>query len=81
MPNKQKKHPSNVGGKFFCTDQSDESGCIACGVCYSNAPDHFEYDDDGYAFVKKQPATPEEVELCQEQRESCPVESIGDDGE
>lgn len=76
-----KKHEKNVKGKFYCTDQEEDNGCIACGVCYTHAPEFFEYDDDGYAYVKKQPKTEEEIELCEEQMEACPVESIGDDGE
>ena len=82
MANKSMKHSMNVEGKYYCTDPDDDSGegCIACNVCYTGAPDFFGEDDDGNAFVKKQPSTPEEIELCNEQLEACPVASIGDDG-
>ncbi|MFS0576861.1 ferredoxin [Sporosarcina sp. 179-K 3D1 HS] len=29
----------------------DQSTCIACGACGASAPDIFEYDDEGFAFV------------------------------
>ncbi|MBN1783585.1 MAG: ferredoxin [Alphaproteobacteria bacterium] len=83
MANKNMKHPQNVAGKFYCTDANDMSGqgCISCGVCYSMAPDHFQSDDMGAAFVAKQPVADEEKAACKEAMESCPVSSIGDDGE
>ena len=83
MANKDMKHKENVAGAWYCTDPDDDEGegCIACNVCYTGAPDFFAEDEDGNAFVKKQPSTPEEIELCQEQLEACPVASIGDDGQ
>jgi ferredoxin len=83
MSNKEMKHPQNIPGKFYCTDPDDETGegCIACNVCYTGAPDFFAEDEDGNAYVIKQPSTADEVELCTEQMEACPVASIGDDGE
>lgn len=82
MANKDHKHADNVAGKFYCTHPDDENGegCIACNVCYNGAPDLFGEDEDGNAFIKKQPSTDEEIALCQEQIEECPVASIGDDG-
>ncbi len=82
MANKGKKHSSNIDGAWYCTDPEDDDGegCIACNVCYSGAPDFFAEDDSGNAYVKKQPQTPEEIELCQEQLDACPVNSIGNDG-
>ena len=82
MANKDLKHPSNIAGAWYCTDAEDDGGegCIACNVCYSGAPDFFKEDDDGNAYVYKQPTTDEEIALCQEQLEACPVESIGKDG-
>ncbi len=71
------KYGDNVAGKFY-VDRS----CIDCAACNLTAPDHFKLDeDDGHAFVIKQPETAEEVELCVEAMEGCPVESIGDDGD
>jgi ferredoxin len=77
------KHPQNVAGPWYCTNPDDASGegCIACSVCYTGAPDFFQEDGNGHAFVHKQPTTDEEIALCQEQLEACPVTSIGTNGE
>ena len=76
------KHPSNVPGPWYCTNSDDASGegCIACSVCNTGAPDFFVADDNGYSYVHKQPTTPDEIALCQEQLEACPVTSIGSNG-
>ena len=83
MAQKKNKHKKSSPGAWYCTDSSDPNGegCIACNVCYIGAPDFFTEDEDGFAFIKKQPVTPAEVALCKEQLESCPVGSIGNDGE
>jgi ferredoxin len=66
----------NKPGKMF-VDQS----CIACDACVLTAPNNFAmHEEDGHAFVSKQPASPEEEELCKEAMEGCPVEAIGNDG-
>lgn len=70
------KWPENVPGKFYVDEQ-----CIDCDLCRETAPDFFDRCDDGYSFVKKQPKTDAEVELCVEALEGCPVEAIGDDNE
>lgn len=76
MADKNDKFPENVPGAYY-VDRS----CIACDACCITAPDHFGMDeDDGHAFVIKQPVTEDEKELCQEAMEGCPVESIGADG-
>lgn len=82
MANPKNKHPKNIPGPFYCTDPDDDSGegCIACNVCYSGAPEFFAEDDMGNAYVKKQPTTPQEIELCIEQMDACPVNSIGKNG-
>jgi ferredoxin len=82
MANPNAKHKNNIAGSWFCTDPDDDGGegCIACNVCYSNAPQFFAEDTDGNAFVKKQPATAEEIALCEEQKDSCPVSAIGNNG-
>ena len=82
MANKSAKHKQNIAGPWYCTDPDDEKGegCIACNVCYNGAPDFFAEDDGGNSYVKKQPQTPEEIALCQEQLDACPVNSIGHDG-
>lgn len=77
MADKDAKNGSNVAGKYYVDDQ-----CIACDACVAEAADHFEMnDDEGYAYVKKQPSTDEEIEACENAMEACPVEAIGNDGE
>jgi len=67
----------NVAGAFYVDDQ-----CIHCGVCIDIAPTIFgSNEDEGYAYVKAQPASDDEERLTREAMESCPVESIGDDGQ
>ena len=77
MADKNDKYDENVEGKYY-VDRS----CIACDACVIAAPDHFNMDeDDGHAFVIKQPLSEEEEELCKEALEGCPVEAIGEDGQ
>ena len=76
MADNTDKVPGSVDGKFYV-----DSNCIDCDLCRQTAPDNFERnEDDGYSFVFKQPADPDEEELCREAMEECPVEAIGDDG-
>lgn len=76
MADKNDKFDENVPGAYY-VDRS----CIACDACCITAPDHFGMDeDDGHAFIKKQPLSEEDLELCKEAMEGCPVESIGNDG-
>jgi len=77
MADKENSQPDNVPGKYYVDDQ-----CIDCDVCRQTAPDNFGHnEDEGHAYVLKQPDSPDEEELCKEAMESCPVEAIGDDGE
>lgn len=77
MADKNDKWKENVTGKFYVDSQ-----CIDCDLCRETAPDFFvRQDDGGYSFVQKQPSTPEEVAMCEEAKEGCPVEAIGDDGQ
>jgi ferredoxin len=70
------KLPDNTLGKFYVDSQ-----CIDCDVCRDISPANFaRNDENGYSYVWKQPATPEEFELCSEALAACPVEAIGDDG-
>jgi ferredoxin len=71
------KLPENVRGRFYVDNQ-----CIDCDVCRDTAPFCFtRSDENGYSFVYQQPETPEEFALCEEARDACPVEAIGDDGD
>ena len=76
MPDKEEKWPLNVLGKFYVDEQ-----CIDCDLCRETAPDFFTRSDDGgYSYVHTQPSEPDDVELCVEALEGCPVEAIGSDG-
>jgi len=76
MADSTDKVEMNVDGQFYV-----DSNCIDCDLCRQTAPDNFERnEDEGYSYVHKQPETDEEIELCQEALEECPVEAIGDDG-
>ncbi len=70
------KLPENTRGKYYV-----DKMCIDCDVCRDTAPKNFtRYDENGYSVVYKQPETSEEIVLCEEALEACPVEAIGDDG-
>ncbi len=77
MADIDEKNEKNVPGKFYV-----DSNCIDCGLCREVAGDFFALDEDeGVSYVCKQPETDEEIELCTEAKDGCPVDSIGDDGE
>jgi ferredoxin len=77
MADKENKWEQNVAGKFYVDDQ-----CIACDACVMEAADLFEMnDEDGHAYVKRQPITADELEEAENALAACPVESIGRDGE
>ena len=77
MADPDDKLPDQAPGKYYV-----DSSCIDCEVCRTTAPNNFEAnEDEGYSFVVKQPEGDEEEAQCEEALESCPVESIGDDGE
>ncbi|XGC81370.1 ferredoxin [Bdellovibrio bacteriovorus] len=77
MADKSQSWKENKPGKMF-VDQS----CIACDACVLTAPKNFSmHEEDGHAYVTKQPDTPEEEALVKEAMEGCPVEAIGNDGD
>ena len=77
MANKADKWAPNAAGKFYVDQQ-----CIDCDLCRETAPGFFtRHDEGGYSYVHKQPTTEEDVSLCMEALEGCPVEAIGNDGE
>ena len=81
MPNKALIHPKNVPGPYYCTDTQDlDQGCVACNICFTDGGDFFTDDENGNAYVKKQPTNPEEVAVCEEMREFCPIQAIGNNG-
>lgn len=71
------KFSQNIAGKYYVDDQ-----CIACDACVVEAPNFFQMnDEDGHAFVSKQPQTEAEIEECENALAGCPVEAIGNDGQ
>jgi ferredoxin len=68
--------PDNTPGPFYVDRE-----CIDCDLCREVAPENFQRnEDEGYSFVVKQPETDDERKRCEEARDSCPVEAIGNDG-
>ena len=77
MADRAYSYPQNVPGRYFVDEQ-----CIDCDLCSETAECNFARSDEGHAYVKKQPETPEELHQCETARNSCPVEAIGcDEGE
>ncbi|WP_226579438.1 ferredoxin [Halobacillus litoralis] len=60
----------------------DKETCIACGACGAAAPDIYDYDDEGIAYVvlDENDGTEEVPELYEEDMEDayegCPTDSI-----
>jgi hypothetical protein len=50
-------HAKNVPGDFYVENEC----CTSCGIPFDEAPGHFQYDEVGNCFVRRQPATPDEV--------------------
>jgi ferredoxin len=76
MPNPKDKVPDNVPGPYY-----NDLSCIDCGMCPEIAPLIFKRQEDtGYSYVHHQPSTPGEIAQAELARESCPTESIGNDG-
>lgn len=76
MADKNLKTPENVPGRYYV-----DNTCIDCGLCPDTAPHIYKrFDEGGYSIVHRQPQTPQEMALAEEARESCPTESIGNDG-
>lgn len=76
MSYQPKRHPQNVPGRFYVTED-----CLACEACQDAAPKNFRYGENGLTFVFKQPRTPEEAEQCEQAVARCPMEAIRNDGE
>jgi ferredoxin len=73
MADLDQKVPENVAGRFFV-----DATCIDCDLCRETAPANFvRLDGEGYSYVSRQPATPEEESACVAAMEECPVEAIG----
>jgi len=76
MADKNLKNSENVAGRYYV-----DNTCIDCDVCRTTAPKFFRRcDDGGYSYVHRQPQTPEELAEAEEARNSCPTDTIGNDG-
>lgn len=71
MRNKPKKHPQNVPGRFYVTED-----CLACESCQYVAPNNFRYGNTGLSYICKQPSTSEEVKQCEQAVADCPLEAV-----
>lgn len=68
--------PTNAAGPYYV-----DGTCIDCDQCRVLAPDFFGRDDEsGFSFVRKQPATAEEIALVESTIGECATASIGNDG-
>ena len=77
MADKNNRYDDNIPGPYYVDKE-----CINCDACLLAAENHFKINEDqGYAYVYKQPETKEEISSCQEALEACPVSAIGNDGE
>ena len=77
MADRAKKWAQNVPGPYYVDED-----CIDCNLCSEIAPETFAVNkDEGHDYVHTQPADDAARKLAEEALESCPVESIGRDGE
>jgi ferredoxin len=76
MADKNSRLKENVLGSYYVDDS-----CIACDACCVEAPKFFAMNDnEGHAYVKLQPKTPEEIKEAENALAACPVEAIGNNG-
>ena len=76
MAERTNKVGGNAAGRFYV-----DENCIHCGVCIEIEPRHFATnEDEGYAYVARQPEDETAEALFHEAIDECPVEAIGDDG-
>jgi ferredoxin len=66
-------YSDNVTGLFYVNDD-----CIACDTCVDLACDFFKLTADfDHAYVYQQPKTEQDIKLCNEALDTCPVAAIG----
>ena len=76
MAEPKNRYAENGAGKWYVDSQ-----CIDCDVCRVTAPANFRREEDkGFSYVFKQPENKDEEAQCQEAKDCCPVEAIGEDG-
>ena len=76
MANLSDRTPENVPGPYYI-----DGSCIDCDQCRVLAPDFFARNPDtGLGYVKRQPASVDEIALVEEALAACATNSIGNDG-
>lgn len=75
MADKNSKTASNVAGKYYV-----DTNCIGCGQCIDIAGDFFAENPESGVFVKVEPVSQADIDLCEQALANCPVEAIGNDG-
>lgn len=76
MADKSSSRKENAKGKYFV-----DGNCIAAKFCVTVASKNFRMSNTGYAYVYKQPDSPEEESQASEAVIGCPVNAVGTDGE
>ena len=65
----------NVPGPWYV-----DKTCILCSLCVQLAPNNFKESEAGdHDYIYKQPEGDEELTGCEEARQQCPVECVGND--
>lgn len=76
MADRYARSTKNIAGKYYV-----DVNCISCGQCVDMATEFFAEDKDSIVYVKAQPSSKEGIALCEQALASCPVGSIGNDGD
>jgi len=72
LPCRVETSKTEISGKYYVND-----ACLGCAICPEIAPDNFRFNhEQGCVYVCKQPDTEEEVRLCVEAMDICPVNAI-----
>lgn len=76
MANNKDKFSDNKLGKYYV-----DRKCIACAACTGVATEFFGMNDyDSHAYVSRQPMDKSSIDMCEEAKNVCPVDAIGNDG-
>ncbi len=54
----------------------DQNKCIGCGICLTTAPETFDFNDEGLAYVKNNDCDDAEKDNITNALKSCPTEAI-----
>lgn len=76
MANRLQRWEDNAAGAWYVDRE-----CILCNICIQLSPENFSVSEAGdHDIVYKQPEGAQELALCEEALEQCPVDSIGCNG-